>query len=119
MTAEVDGYLEALDHPLKAEVVRLRELVLEASPAISERIKWKHPSFYSGKDDLGAFELRPRDFVRLIFVFPHGLVEDPAGIMQGSWADRRELRFTSLADVEAKADAVCSIVRDWVALLPE
>lgn len=119
MSAEVHQYLETLEHPFKAEVLRLREIILEASPVISERVKWKSPSFFSGKDDLGAFELRPRDFVRLILVFPYGLVEDPAGLMQGSWPDRRELRFKDLADVEAKADALQTIVRDWAALLPE
>ena len=117
MTA-VDAYLDELDHPLKEEVLRLREIVLGASPAIEERIKWKSPSFYVGGDDLGAFELRPRDFVRVIFVFPHGLVADPEAIMQGTWADRRELRFVNLADIEAKRPALETIVRDWVELLP-
>ena len=119
VTAEpVDEYLAQLDHPLKAVVVRAREIVLGASPVIAERIKWKSPSFYAGADDLGAFELRPRDFVRLVLVFPHGLVDDPEGIMLGDWSDRRELRFTSLDDVEAKRSALHDIVEAWVALLP-
>jgi hypothetical protein len=113
----VDGYLAELEHPLKAEVVRLREIVLGASPAIEERIKWKSPSFFSGADDLGAFELRPRDFVRLVLVFPHGLVDDPEGIMLGDWKDRRELRFTSLDDIEAKRAGLENIVKAWVARL--
>ena len=114
----VDGYLAALEHPFKAEVLRLREIVLGANPAIAERIKWKSPSFYSGADDLGAFELRPRDFVRLVLVFPHGLVDDPERIMLGDWKDRRELRFTGLDDVEAKRAALENIVNAWVARLP-
>jgi hypothetical protein len=113
----VDAFMAELEHPLKAEVQRLREIVLGASPAIAERIKWKSPSFYSGADDLGAFELRPRDFVRLVLVFPHGMVGDPDGIMLGDWNDRRELRFTSLDDVEAKRGALENVVKGWVALL--
>lgn len=84
-TNAVDEYLAGLQHPFTAEVQTIREIVLGANPAIAERIKWKSPSFYSGRDDLGAFELRPRDFVRLVLVFPHGLVDDPTGLMLGDW----------------------------------
>lgn len=118
-SSAVELYLAELEHPFRAEILRLREIILAASSAIDERIKWKSPSFYSGRDDLGAFELRPRDFVRLILVFPHGLVNDPESIMQGTWADRRELRFSGLADVEAKRPALEQVVRSWVELLPE
>ena len=119
MTAHpVDDYMAELEHPLKAEVQLLREIVLGASPAVEERVKWKSPSFHSGADDLGAFELRPHDFVRLVLVFPHGLVDDPEGIMLGEWKDRRELRFTGLDDIAAKRAALENIVRAWVGLLP-
>ena len=107
-----------LEHPLKVVVQELREIVLGANPAISERIKWKSPSFHADGVDLGAFELRPRDFVRLVLVFPYGLVDDPTGLMLGSWNDRRELRFTSLDDVAAQRPALEDIVNGWVALLP-
>ena len=113
----VDAHLAELEHPLKAEVQALREIVLGANPAIEERIKWKSPSFHSGGVDLGAFELRPRDFVRLVLVFPNGLVDDPSHLMLGSWSDRRELRFTSLEDVAAKRRALEDVVNAWVGLL--
>ena len=116
--AAVDEYMSTLEHPFAAEVARLRVVVREAHPLVQERIKWKSPSFHVGGTDLGAFELRPTEFLRLILVFPHGLVDDPTGLMLGSWADRRELRFTGAADVEAKARALQSVVRAWVALLP-
>lgn len=110
--------MAGLVHPLKDDVQRLREIVLGAHPAIAERIKWKSPSFYSGAFDLGAFELRPRDFVRLVLVFPHGLVDDPARIMLGEWSDRRELRFTGADDIAAKRAALENVVIAWVGLLP-
>ena len=114
----VDAYLAELEHPFKEEVQQLRQIVLGANPAIEERIKWKSPSFHSGGTDLGAFELRPRDFVRLVLVFPHGLVDDPESIMLGDWSDRRELRFTGADDIEAKRRALENIVNAWVSRLP-
>ena len=114
----VDAYLAELEHPFKEEVQQLRQIVLGANTSIEERIKWKSPSFHSGGTDLGAFELRPRDFVRLVLVFPHGLVDDPESIMLGDWSDRRELRFTGADDIEAKRRALENIVNAWVSRLP-
>lgn len=114
----VDEYLDDLEHPLLSEVRLLRDIVLGASPRIEERIKWKSPSFHSGGTDLGAFELRPRDFVRLVLVFPHGLVDDPQSIMLGDWKDRRELRFTSPEQIEERRRALEDIVAAWVSRLP-
>jgi len=116
-TAQVDSFLAGLDHPFAGELQTVREYILGAHPLVTERIKWKSPSFHVGTDDLGAFELRPTEFLRLILVFPRGLVADPTGLMMGAWADRRELRFTSAADVAAKRFPLQHVVRDWVALL--
>ncbi|GAB3606289.1 hypothetical protein GCM10027413_16980 [Conyzicola nivalis] len=118
-TAAVDSYMDSLDHPFATELQTVRQYILAAHPRVTERIKWKSPSFHVGTDDLGAFELRPTGFLRLILVFPYGLVADPTGLMTGTWADRRELRFTSAADVTAKRFPLQHVVRDWVALLPE
>jgi hypothetical protein len=116
-TAAVDDFLATLDHPFAGDVQTIRAAVLDTHPLITERIKWKSPSFHVGADDLGAFELRPREFLRLILVFPHGLVDDPDGIMTGTWADRRELRFLGSEDVAAKLPALQRVVSDWVGLL--
>lgn len=110
--------MAALEHPFKAEVEALRQIVLGADPVIEERVKWKSPSFHVKGVDLGAFELRPSDFVRLVLVFPYGLVDDPQRIMLGEWSDRRELRFTGAADVAAKRAALESVVNAWVGRLP-
>ena len=102
--AAVDEYMSTLEHPFAAEVARLRVVVREAHPLVQERIKWKSPSFHVGGTDLGAFELRPTEFLRLILVFPHGLVDDPTGLMLGSWADRRKARPYNLFYADTEAD---------------
>jgi hypothetical protein len=116
-SAKVDEFMAGLDHPFAGELQTVRGYILDAHPLVAERIKWKSPSFHVGTDDLGAFELRPTEFLRLILVFPHGLVADPTGLMTGTWADRRELRFTSAEDVATKRFPLQQVVRDWVALL--
>jgi hypothetical protein len=113
----VDEYLQDFEHPFLAELLLVRRIVL-AEPAIEERVKWKSPSFFSGADDLGAFELRPKAFLRLILVFPHGLTPHQPDWFLGNWKDRRELRFTDLADVERKQPDLERVVSEWVGLLP-
>lgn len=38
---EVDAWFSEFDHPLKAEMQRVREIVLAADERMSETIKWK------------------------------------------------------------------------------
>lgn len=114
-TEQVEAYLRALDHPFKDEMMAVRAIILGASERIAERIKWKVPSFYY-RADLAAFHPRTTDRLHLVLVFPNGLVDDPAGLLVGNYADRRMLYFSDMAEVRAGAEALAAIVRDWVAL---
>jgi hypothetical protein len=114
-TAEVDAFMATLDHPQRAEIAAIRAIIIGASPQIAERIKWKVPSFYY-RADLAAFHLRATGCVQLVLVFPHGLVADPSGLLEGAWPDRRLAKFYDLADVHAKQAALAGIVNAWVAL---
>jgi uncharacterized protein YdhG (YjbR/CyaY superfamily) len=37
-----------LDHPSKAEVRAVREIILAVDPRITEQVKWNAPSFSTG-----------------------------------------------------------------------
>jgi len=105
-----------VDHPFKAEMQVVRSIILGASPKIAERIKWNAPSFYY-KEDLGAFHPRATEYAHLILLFPGGLGIPPKGsLLEGKQKDRREAKFFSLADIEAKRPALERLVRSWVAL---
>jgi hypothetical protein len=108
-TEQVEAYLATLDHPHKAEIAAVRTIILNANDKIAERIKWKVPSFYykdNPKHDLDA--------AHLILVFPHGLVPDDTGLLEGEWNDRRMARFYNLADVQAKQPTLEAVVNAWV-----
>ncbi len=113
---KVNQLMETLDHPFKMEIEALREIIKNASPNLQERVKWNAPSYYY-RVDLAAFNLRQTKFVQLILLFPNGLVEDPTGIMQGDWKDRREARFSGMEDIQNKKAALENIVNDWVAMI--
>jgi hypothetical protein len=64
---EVDAFLEALDHPLRDDLVRVRRWVLEATSGVSEGVKWNAPSFRVGADYFATFHLRSTTEVQLVF----------------------------------------------------
>jgi hypothetical protein len=111
---DVDAFMKELRHPFKAEVQAVREIILAANKKLAERIKWNAPSFYYGAD-LGAFNLHQTAYVQLILVFPNGLIDDGgAGLLMGTWRDRREVRFADMKDVLAKKAALRRVVNAWV-----
>lgn len=114
--AIVDAYMREVDHPFKAEMQAVREIILGVSPKISERIKWNAPSFYV-QEDLGAFNPRATEYAHLILLFPGGQgLEEPNGILEGKHKDRREVKFYGMDDVKKKKAALEKIVKGWVAL---
>ena len=114
---EVDALLKSLKHPHKAEIEAVRASVLGASRKLQERVKWKAPSFYY-KEDLGAFNLHQTGFAQLILVFPRGIpAETGTAVMEGTWKDRREVRFHDMADVRKKKAGLVRVVKAWVALM--
>jgi hypothetical protein len=114
-TDDVDDYMAGLDHPLKAEVQVVRELIKGVDPQITEQVKWNAPSF-SYKGYMATFNLRARQHVHL--VWHNGVVlDDPGGLLEGDYPDRRMTYFTSMEDVEAKRPAFEGLVRQWVELM--
>ncbi|UPT67080.1 MAG: DUF1801 domain-containing protein [Sphingobacteriales bacterium JAD_PAG50586_3] len=111
-----DELMAVTDHPLKAEVEALRIIIKNANSKIAERVKWNAPSYYY-IEDMAAFNLRQTKFVQLILIFPKGLLKDDYGILLGDWKDRREARFTDMADVKAKKEALEKVVNDWIDLI--
>jgi hypothetical protein len=115
-SAVVDAYMRDVDHPFKAEMAAVRSIILGVSPKIAERIKWNAPSFYY-KEDLGAFNPRATEYAHLILLFPGGAgIPSKNTLLEGKQKDRREVKFLSLTDVEAKRTALVKLVRDWIAL---
>lgn len=114
---DVDDFMRDLDHPLKAEVQAVREIIQGVSPAITEEIKWNAPTFsYQGY--LVTFNLHATDRVHL--VFHNGVIlPDPTGLLEGDYKDRRMAYLQDMDDVEAKKAALQDVVRSWITLMDQ
>lgn len=113
-TPQVDAFMEALEHPFKAEVQAVREIILAVDANITEQIKWKAPSF-SYKGYMATFNLWATQHVHLIF-HNGAILNNESGLLEGSYRDRRMLYFTSMEDVNLKKAALEGMIKDWIAL---
>jgi hypothetical protein len=118
----VDSFLESLDHPLKPVIERLRLAVLDADDAISERIKWRAPSFCFHSVDRVTFNLRPLHHVQVIFHRGAKTIENDfhfdtakwTGLLEMIGQDRGQVIFPSAEVATARQDEFVALVREWV-----
>lgn len=120
--ADVESFVAALDHPRRAEILALRQVILGADPAIAEGIKWNAPSFRTS-EWFATFHLRARDGVQVILhlgarkrdaAAPAVAVPDPESLLEWLGPDRASVKFRDLADVEARGPAFAALVRRWI-----
>jgi hypothetical protein len=120
-SADVDRFMHTLDHPLKATIDDLRLAILDSNPQITERIKWKAPSFCIGGDDRVTFRLSPKGGLQLIFHRGAKVrdtsgfaFEDSTGLMQWAAADRAIVTFGDEDGVAAHRTALIELVNRWM-----
>ncbi|SKB72043.1 DUF1801 domain-containing protein [Dyadobacter psychrophilus] len=112
---QVASYMEQLQHPLKAEIEVVRNIIKNTNPAIKERIKWNAPSYYTSADLL-TFNHRLQTKVHLIF-HHIAIVQIASDLLEGDYKDRRMMYFTDMADVEAKKEVLEGILSEYVGLV--
>ncbi len=116
---EVERFMEGLDHPLKEEIGRLREAILDSNGRITEHIKWKAPSFRYAGEDRVTFRLHPAERAQLVFHRGAKVKDDAAefafedvtGLLQWVAQDRA---VVALQDAGARQGDVVGVVNRWV-----
>ncbi len=121
-SAEVDAYLDDLDHPLASDVRSLRDAILAVDDRITEHIKWKAPSFVVDGDDRVTFALRPGKGLELIL--HRGVTvradtegfrfEDHSDIVRWATPDRGIVSMPDATAVREKRATVLDLVRRWI-----
>jgi len=124
----VNTYMASLKHPGKNVLEALRQIILQADPAIGEEIKWNAPTFfYTGalppsdpkeyKRVLVVSNVFKKDCIRLVF-WGGGQVKDTSGLLTGDYADGRRLAtFADLAEVRSKHQALTHVLKQQLKLL--
>jgi hypothetical protein len=124
---QVAQFLENTDHPLKDEIIALREIILEAGEPITEHIKWNAPSFCFEGEDRFTFNLHSRNVVNIVFhrgakvkAMPkERLVEDPEKLLNWSTNDRGIISFTNMAEIQMKKKPFMELINNWLVAASE
>ena len=115
-TAKVDEFLDKLDHPFKAEVQAVREIIKGVKSNITEQIKWNAPSFSYKGAYLVTFNLHAKHHVHLVFHNP-AIAQVKSGLLEGDYKDRRMVYFADMNDVKAKKGELEHVVEELVRLM--
>src|ERR687898_1619305 len=113
-TQQVDEFMATLEHPFKAQVQALRDIIKGVDPGITEQIKWNAPSFSCG-GYIATFNLRAKEHVHLVFHNPR-IAEVASDLLEGDYPDRRMAYFAGQEDVQAKRAALVHVVKEVVRL---
>ena len=112
LNPEVDKFLTEKKHPLSYEINEVRHIILETDDRVKETIKWSSPTFMY-KGNIASFFMNAKKLVSLMF-HKGAAIKDDSGLLEGEGKEARLVRFTDLADIEKKKDALQEIIREWI-----
>jgi len=110
---KVDEFMQSLDHPFKAEVQALRDIIKGVNREIVEEIKWKAPSFSYKGEYLVTFNLRETERIHLVFHNP-SIPEVRSALLEGNYKERRMMYFTDMDDIKAKKTTLEKILKQLI-----
>jgi hypothetical protein len=118
---DVAAFLAALDHPLKAEILALRQIILAADNSIAEGVKWNTLSFRT-TDYFATVHLRAKDGVQIILHRGAKVrdnssaitIPDPAALLEWLAQDRASVKFRDRQDIESKRAVFTKVIRAWI-----
>jgi uncharacterized protein YdhG (YjbR/CyaY superfamily) len=113
-TADVNDFMQQLDHPLKAEIELVRAII-KTNRKIAERIKWNAPSFFY-IDDLATIHVKARQHVHLIFHHP-AIVKIKSKYLEGDYKDRRMMYFSNAKEIRSRNQELARIMNELVTLM--
>lgn len=114
-TAEVNEFMDRLDHPFKAEVEMMRQIIKNVNKEITEQIKWKAPSFSYRGEYLVTFNLWEKKRIHLVFHNPM-ISKVKNEILEGDYDHRRMAYFSDRKEIEAKKTALEKVLKDLIKL---
>jgi hypothetical protein len=118
-SAAVDQFMTELDHPFKAEIQAIRELVLSLAPEVREGVKWNAPS-YRTTEYFATTNLRVKNGIGVILHLgakvreETGSIADPQQLLTWHGGDRASLSFGGMAEFKAKRAAFKAILEQWI-----
>lgn len=118
-TAAVDTFIAGLDHPHKAEIQALRELVLASGSDVAEGIKWNAPS-YRTHEYFATTNLRVKGGVGVILHLGAKVrdtqvqIDDPEKLLTWHGSNRASFEICSMDELRLKTPPLQAILAQWL-----
>lgn len=113
-------FLDALEHPLKPEILELDRAVRGVSAQIHTGVKWNSLSWATA-EYFGTVFLRSTDSVQVVLHFgakvkrgQRPLIDDPAGLLEWKADDRALATLGKGQTLRRNLPAFCALVRQWI-----
>lgn len=122
MNNKVTSFLDQLNHPLRAEIDSLRQIILGSSETLSENIKWNGPNYcVKGKDRI-TLKIQPPKQIQLIFHRgvakleqpENKLMDDKTGLLQWKENDRAVASFKNVSEIETNKQIIVNCIVEWI-----
>ncbi|MCG8576458.1 MAG: DUF1801 domain-containing protein [Flavobacteriales bacterium] len=110
--SKVDQFLSEKDHPLTAEIKKVREIILAVSNDITEDIKWSSPTFIY-KGNMASYFMNAKKHVSLMF-HKGAFIKDDSGLLEGDGKEGRVAKFYGMDDIESKKASLELVVKEWM-----
>lgn len=113
MPHEVDEWFAAKEHPQEQAMQRVRTVILDTDPRVTESIKWSTPTF-SFEGNIVSFN-PAKNFVSLLFHRGAEIPGDHPGLV-GDGKLARTMRFSDADEVDARSTELEAVIRSWIEL---
>jgi hypothetical protein len=123
LNKEVTNFLDALNHPFRAEIEDLRNLILSSNSNLTENIKWNGPNYCIGDDDRITMRIQPpKKQTQLIFHRgakkldqpKEKLIKHPSKLLIWKENDRAIITFQSATEIENGTAELREIITEWI-----
>lgn len=119
---EVTAFLDGLNHPLRAEIELLRQIIKSAADGLTENIKWNGPNYSFNGEDRITMRVQTVKAIQLIFhrgakklAQPAGkLIDDTSGLLAWKENDRAVATFKNVGEIEKCQFDLTRIINDWI-----
>jgi hypothetical protein len=122
MDKTVTEFLDALNHPFRAEIEELRKIILSSHISISENIKWNGPNYCLNDEDRITMSIQPPKQIRIIFhcgakvreAPKEKLIKNDFGILVWKGNDRAIASFKSMKEIDMQKSNLVKLVAAWL-----
>jgi len=122
LNPSVTQFLDALNHPFRAEIEALRHIILSIDKSITENIKWNGPNYCYKNDDRITTSIQPPKQLRRVLhcgakvktAPKEKLIKNDYGILEWKGNDRAIATFKSMQDVERMKENLIMILVEWI-----